>query len=131
MRGLKRGDTVKLNVSLNWMRALIFTIDEVKTWGIVCYADMSRGRFYYRASWKEIKEMAEPKDYKHIKAWGQMMGSFPSYIKSQQYLAANTNAPLDAVFQKEGVWTRFSEVENESSRAVVQHYLARMEGSQS
>jgi hypothetical protein len=71
--------------------------------------------------------MANPKEYKHIAAWGQMMGSYPYYIKDQQEDAAQNNAPLDAIYRscgREGgiaehkgehtakCWARFAEVTN-------------------
>lgn len=40
-----------------------------------------------------------PEAYKHIKAWGIMMGSFSGYIEGQQNLASRDGAPLTAVFQ--------------------------------
>jgi hypothetical protein len=72
----------------------------------------------------------EPKDYKHIAAWGGMLGSFQYYITREQEKAAAAGAPLDVIYfqtaeQAEssrlcGVdchagWHRFSEVTNPST----------------
>jgi hypothetical protein len=59
--------------------------------------------------------MNQPKDYKHIQAWGNMLHSDQSYIRWQQELAAQQNAPLDAIFQREDRWHRFSEVNNKDT----------------
>jgi hypothetical protein len=71
--------------------------------------------------------MPKPTDYKHIAAWGQMMGSYQYYITGEQEKAAAANAPLDAIYfrkpeeaddaQRVGIpehsgWHRFSEVTN-------------------
>ena len=56
--------------------------------------------------------MTKSSDYKHIALWGTMMGSFPEYISGQQDEAAEDNAPLDAIYKREGKWEVFSEVTN-------------------
>ncbi len=70
--------------------------------------------------------MPAPKDYKHIRAWGEYMGSFEYYIKQQQEKAAEDNAPIDAIYEREGRWFRFSEVVNENTKHFVQQILDKM-----
>lgn len=76
--------------------------------------------------------MPEPKDYKHIKAWGKMMGSFPYYIKEQQAKAAQENAPLDAIYKShdaelEQPWRRHSQIQNENTREEIDRIILKME----
>jgi hypothetical protein len=56
--------------------------------------------------------MRKPEEYKHVRAWGNMLHSDASYIKEQQEKAAKAGAPLDAIYYRDGVWSRFSEVNN-------------------
>lgn len=44
-------------------------------------------------------------EYKTIAAWGRMMGSFSYYIVAQQEKAAAANAPLDAIYERNGEWS--------------------------
>ena len=54
-----------------------------------------------------------PEDYKHIAAWGRMLGSFRYYVKQEQAAAFEDGAPLDAIYKNsEGEWERFSGVTN-------------------
>lgn len=47
----------------------------------------------------------KPAEYKHIAAWGRMMGSFGYYIESQQQKAAKENAPASAIYKhSDGHW---------------------------
>ena len=56
--------------------------------------------------------MPKPSDYKHIKAWGKMLGSRSYYIKGEQEKAAKENAPLTAVYynQSKDIWIVFRDV---------------------
>ena len=47
--------------------------------------------------------MPKPKEYIGIMAWGSQMGSHAYYIRGQQERAAETNAPLDAIFENVGM----------------------------
>lgn len=67
--------------------------------------------------------MPKPSDYKHIRAWGEMMGSFEYYIKNQQEQAATDNAPLTAIYKRGDKWSTFDEVESEATRWVVKQKL--------
>lgn len=61
--------------------------------------------------------MRRPDDYTYIAAWGRMMGSYSSYIRSQAELAAEDNAPLDAIYRRDdGTWATTSDVSKASTR---------------
>lgn len=50
-------------------------------------------------------------DYKYIRAWGQMLGSFDYYINAQVEQARQDNAPQTATYRREdGTWATFEEV---------------------
>ena len=70
--------------------------------------------------------MPQPKEYRHIRAWGRMMGSFEYYIRNQQNEASDDNAPLDAVYKKGDGWHVYSDVTNAATREAMDHYLSRM-----
>lgn len=70
----------------------------------------------------------QPKDYRHIRAWGLMMGSFEYYIKEQQEKAFADGAPLDAIYKRGGTWALYSEVESEVTRESVDQWLRGMKG---
>lgn len=70
--------------------------------------------------------MNNPKDYKHIRAWGQMMRSFEYYIQNQQEQAYDDQAPIDAIYKRGEKWHTFSECENESTRADIEWRLSQM-----
>ena len=65
-------------------------------------------------------------DYKHIRAWGMFMRSFEYYIRDQQELALQDNAPLDAIYKRDGKWRTYSEVENESTRFEMDRILGQL-----
>lgn len=69
--------------------------------------------------------MPEPREYRHIKAWGLMMHSFPYFIKNQQNEAADDDAPLNAIYKRDR-WITFDEVENEETKMIVQNILDNM-----
>ena len=49
--------------------------------------------------------MNKPSDYKCIARWGKMMGSYLSYIAHEQEKASKDNAPLTAIYQRDGKWS--------------------------
>jgi hypothetical protein len=59
--------------------------------------------------------MAKPKEYLHIRAWGNKLLSYEYYIKDQQELAASQNAPIDAIYKKNGEpgWVCASELSDD------------------
>lgn len=65
----------------------------------------------------------KPQDYKHIAAWGRMMGSYAYFIKDQQNQAAEDNAPVDAIYKRGDIWHRFADVTNWETRRIVESYL--------
>jgi hypothetical protein len=49
-------------------------------------------------------------DYKYIRAWGKMMGSFKYYVDDQVERAIRDKAPEDAVYQRsDGRWVQLKE----------------------
>jgi len=49
--------------------------------------------------------MNKPEDYKAIGLWGAFMHSFSYYVEFQQILAAENDAPLDAIYKSSaGEW---------------------------
>lgn len=48
--------------------------------------------------------MPQPKEYKHIRAWGKMLQSFEYYIVNEQRIASEDNAPLTAIYKRKGEW---------------------------
>lgn len=46
----------------------------------------------------------KPEEYKVIKAWGKMLFSYPYYISAEQQRASDMDAPLDACYERSGVW---------------------------
>ena len=61
--------------------------------------------------------MKAEKRYEHIEAWGHMLRSTRAYIKRQQQLAVQEQAPVDAIYRdhENQQWHRFSEVRNEET----------------
>jgi len=77
--------------------------------------------------------MPQPSDYKMIKAWGQYMGSYHPYIVDQQNLAAQENAPLDAIFRNNdshvgavSTWSTVEQVKSQPLRAWLWNYAASL-----
>lgn len=53
---LKIGDLIQLNKKAEkWTNGLIFTVDSVRVWGVICHADLKEGQTYYRAIWDEVE----------------------------------------------------------------------------
>lgn len=64
-------------------------------------------------------------DYIYIRAWGQMMGSFPYYIENQVSLARHAGAPENAIYQNMvGEWVTYDEITNEDAKAQVDRIIA-------
>jgi hypothetical protein len=60
--------------------------------------------------------MNKPSDYKAIAFWGKELGSFSSYVKSQQQEAAADNAPLNAIYKSADGWETAERVSNRELR---------------
>lgn len=55
--------------------------------------------------------MSKPSDYKHIDAWGRMMGSLEYYRIQEQERAALEEAPITACYHRqEGGWACFEDL---------------------
>ena len=57
-------------------------------------------------------------DYRHIAAWGKMMGSFAYFVRCEQAKAARDNAPIDAVYKREGVWITIRDCAESTQRDI-------------
>jgi hypothetical protein len=69
---------------------------------------------------QERKTYLIPRDYHHIRAWGELLKSFPYYIQTQQELAAREQAPVNATFRRDnGTWATADEI----TRPGVQGYI--------
>jgi hypothetical protein len=61
---LKRGDRIRLNAKAReWTREKVFFVEEVRGWGVICWAQVKEGEAvvirdsdvaFYRAAWDEI-----------------------------------------------------------------------------
>lgn len=59
-------------------------------------------------------------DYKYIRAWGQMLGSFPSYIEGEVERAKRDHAPQTAIYRRQdGSWATFEGIQRKDTRALV------------
>jgi len=56
--------------------------------------------------------MNKPSDYKAIAFWGHELGSFSSYVKTEQQEAAADNAPLNAIYKSADGWETTDRVSN-------------------
>lgn len=61
--------------------------------------------------------MAKPKEYRHIQVWGERLGSHRDYIHDQQVQASEDNAPLDAIYKRDGKWQTARDVSNPDALA--------------
>lgn len=67
-------------------------------------------------------------DYKYIRAWGRMLGSFQTFIEGEVEQARQDNAPQTAVYRDaDGVWQTFESVKREDTKAKVQAIVDGME----
>ena len=69
--------------------------------------------------------MARPKDYKAIAIWGYRLHSFSPYIRRQQELACEENAPIDAIYkQADGTWQTVSGIHSPKVKREMEDSLA-------
>lgn len=67
-------------------------------------------------------------DYKYIRAWERIMGSFPYYREMQLQKARADGAPETAIFRREdGTWATFEEIKSESTKKQVANIVATLE----
>ncbi len=52
------------------------------------------------------------KDYKMIRTWGKLMGSYQYYIDIQVKKAISDNAPFNATYKRNGKWRTVNDIEN-------------------
>jgi hypothetical protein len=63
-------------------------------------------------------------DYKYIRAWGYMMGSFEYYVRGQVDKARRDNAPADAIYRDDdGTWHRYANVTRADTRMVIDRLM--------
>ncbi len=68
----------------------------------------------------------EPQAYRAIRAWGNMVGSFSSYITNEQQRASNENAPLNAVYARgSNNWATIEDIKSIDTVKTLATYLAR------
>lgn len=69
--------------------------------------------------------MKSKNDYRHIRAWGRMLGSNREYVWDQVQKARADNAPDDAIYYgADKRWHTYSEVTVDSTRHVMDRLLA-------
>lgn len=72
------------------------------------------------------KSRKQEAQYRHLEAWGRMLGSMDYYIRDQQSLAATEKAPLHAVFRKDdGKWVTIEDCRQET-QAEIARILERL-----
>ena len=70
-------------------------------------------------------------DYPYIRAYGLLLGSFPSYIDSEVEKARRTNAPQTAVSQyQDGSWATFEDITFSDTRERIAALVADMQEKQ-
>lgn len=67
-----------------------------------------------------------PSDYKAIALWGKQMGSMYYYIRYQQELAFAACAPIDALYEQNGIWSRVSELGGNDPKKRQSEFRAQM-----
>lgn len=68
------------------------------------------------------------KDYRHLRAWGQLMKSYPYYVQGQLGQARKDDAPEDVIYKdNDGHWVRFSEVTSPGTIAAMKTILGEEE----
>lgn len=69
-------------------------------------------------------------DYKYIRAWGKMSGSFPYYISGEVEKARRDNAPDTAIYRRQdGTWAVFEDIECEKTKGALRAILQREQAS--
>jgi len=54
--------------------------------------------------------------YQALRIWGQDMGSSANHIENEQAVAEASNAPLDAIFRRDGVWLTLTDMPNKNKQ---------------
>lgn len=66
-----------------------------------------------------------PDEYRHIFAWGVMLSSQLWYIQRMQELASDENAPIDAIYKRNGIWVSYTDITNMQSKQALDAILER------
>jgi len=63
--------------------------------------------------------------YRHIRAWGSMMGSFDYYIKAEVEAATADKTPETAIYKDRdsGKWSTYDKVTNAATRYTMDNIL--------
>ncbi len=66
-------------------------------------------------------------DYKFIRAWCKMLGSFSYFVKNEVEQARRDNAPQNAVYRNaDGRWVTYDEITSERTRERVTAIVGMM-----
>ena len=57
--------------------------------------------------------------YQLIRIWGQDIGSFDYFIENEQAKAESDNAPLEAIYQRDGYWVTIHDVQNDGRKRTI------------
>jgi hypothetical protein len=63
--------------------------------------------------------MNKPSDYKAIAFWGEQLGSFSSYVKTQQQKACADGVPLNVIYKSADGWETVERVSNMELRVLM------------
>lgn len=67
-------------------------------------------------------------DYAYIRAWGELLGSFPYYIEGEIEKARRDRAPQTAIYRRQdGSWATFEEIRSEGTRGDVTAIIEQMQ----
>ena len=63
--------------------------------------------------------MKTTKDYKAIRRWGNRMGSMNYYIEDEQAKALEDDAPITAIYRRNGVWSLAEDIVEDDLREFI------------
>ncbi len=66
-----------------------------------------------------INAIATSATHPYIAAWGKLLGFTPATVENELRLAAQDNAPADAVQRIGGKWTTLADIRSEATRQQV------------
>lgn len=75
------------------------------------------------------------RDYKYLRAWCRMMGSYPYYVEAELEAARRDKAPNDVVYRSSGMdgrpgeWRRFTQITDRHTRETIARLVAELEAS--
>lgn len=66
-------------------------------------------------------------DYKYIRAWGKMLGSFRGYIEGEIEKARKESAPETAIYRRsDGTWATFEGIECQDTKQRIREIIGDM-----